>query len=205
VTRAGRAARAGAGLLAALAGAGACEGVLPEPDLERMIDQRNLRPYESSPLFADGRAMRSPPAGTVSRDSIVGQPALTGGMEDGRYVTRIPIPVDVALMRRGRDRFDIYCAACHGVRGDGVAAVARAMELRRPPSLLAPPVPALPPGRLFQVVSLGYGLMPAYAEDLPIADRWATVAYLQALQLSQSVALDALPPDWRQRAQEALR
>ena len=75
------------------------------------------------------------------------------------------------------------------------------MELRKPPSLLAPPVTTFPPGRLYQVVALGYGLMPAYASELPVRDRWATVAYLRALQLSQAIPVGELPGDLRARVE----
>lgn len=191
-------------VLLALAAA-SCEGVLPAPDLERMIDQRNVRPYEPSARFTDGRAMRPPPAGTISRDRVIGRPALTEGAADGRYAETIPLPVDSDLLQRGHNRFDVYCAACHGVRGDGRSPVARNMDLRKPPSLLEPPATTFPPGRVFQVVSQGYGLMPSYASELPVRDRWATVAYLSALRLSQAVALDALPDDLRARVEKELR
>jgi mono/diheme cytochrome c family protein len=183
----------------------ACEGVLPEPDFERMQSQRNVRPYGEAAMFADGRAMRSPPAGTVSRDRLLGAPALTDGVVGGQYVESIPLGVDRALLARGRDRFDVFCATCHGIEAAGVSPVAHVMELRRPPSLVAPPVTGFPSGRLFQVVSLGYGLMPAYATELEMRDRWAVVAYVQALQLRQGVPLASLPTDLRVRAQEALR
>jgi mono/diheme cytochrome c family protein len=194
--------------VAALGTAAACDGVLPAPDLERMITQRNVRPYEPSTLFADGRAMRSPPEGTISRDRVIGRPVLTDGLVEGRYVTDVPL-ADVggdarAVMQRGRDRFDLFCAACHGLRGDGASPVALNMDLRRPPSLLIPPVTSFPPGRLYQVITEGYGLMPSYAAVLPVRDRWATVAYLAALQRSQSVRLDDLPADMRTRAEKVL-
>jgi len=192
--------------LAAVAlAAGACQGVLPEPDFERMIDQRNYRPYTEAPRFPDGRAMRPPPEGTVDRRRIVGRPALTDGVVEGRYVTESPIPVDGALLGRGRDRFEVFCAACHGLRGDGSSEVALHMELRKPPSLLNDPVRSFPPGRVFQVISLGYGLMPSYAADLPVEDRWATVAYLSALQLSQASKLADLPADVRGAVERSLR
>jgi len=179
--------------------------VLPEPDFERMLSQRSYRAYEEAALFPDGRAMRPPPPGTVSRQRVLGQPALTEGLVEGRYVERIPVPVDRALLARGRDRFEIFCATCHGSRGDGVSPVAHNMELRRPPSLLDPPVIGFPPGRVFQVISAGYGLMPSYAFELGAKDRWAVVAYLSALELSQRASLDDLPAGLRTRAEEALR
>ena len=202
--RAGRARLTGAAVVLAMAAAG-CEGVLPSPDLERMLDQRSYRPYEATTRFADGRAMRPPPPGTISRDRTLGQPALTEGVVDGKYVEDLPVAAEPTLLARGRDRFDVFCAACHGMTGSGATPVARVMELRRPPSLIAPPVTEFPVGRVYQVVSLGYGLMPSYASELPVRDRWAVVAYLRALQLSQHVALDRLPDDLRARAEEALR
>jgi mono/diheme cytochrome c family protein len=186
-------------------GAGACQGVLPEPDFERMIDQRNYRPYTEAPRFPDDRAMQPPPEGTIDRGRIVGRPALTDGVVAGRYVAVSPISVDGALLARGRDRFELFCAACHGLRGDGISEVARHMELRKPPSLITDEVRAFPPGRVFQVISLGYGLMPSYAAELPVADRWATVAYLGALQLSQAAELATLPPGVRAAAERSLR
>lgn len=193
------------GIAALVLGAGACEGTLPEPDLERMLTQRNYRPYERAPFFADDRAMRRPPEGTIDRGRVVGQPALTDGALGGRYVTMSPVPIDRPLLERGRDRFDVFCAACHGARGDGTSEVARHMELRKPPSLIEEPVTSFPPGRLYQVVSIGYGLMPSYAAALPVRDRWAVVAYLGALQLSQAAKLAELPPDVRAAAERALR
>jgi mono/diheme cytochrome c family protein len=182
----------------------ACHGALPSPDLERMLDQPSLRPYEASARFADGRAMRPPPDGTIPHHRLLGQPALTDGVVAGRYVDRIPLAVDRALLQRGRNRFDIFCGVCHGLAGDAVAEVSVNMSLRRPPSLVSAPVTAFPPGRIFQVISLGYGLMPSYAQELPVRDRWAVTAYLQALQLSAGTALASLPPDVRDEARRAL-
>jgi mono/diheme cytochrome c family protein len=182
-----------------------CEGVLPQPDLERMIEQPSFRPYERSERFADQRAMRPAPEGTVSHDRVLGPPALIEGIEGGAYVSQLPVAVDRALLSRGRDRFEIFCAVCHGLTGDGASLVARNMVLRRPPSLIAAPVTGFPPGRVFQVISLGYALMPAYAAELPVADRWAVVAYLRALQLAAGTPLASLPSPVRAEAEQALR
>ena len=190
-------------LIAALASTG-CEGFFPSLDLERMIDQRNVRPYMPSAYFSDGRGMRPPPDGTISRDRVVGEPALTDGIVDGVDVARIPIAVDRPLLERGRNRFEVFCAACHGLRGDGRSPVAHNMDLRKPPSLLEPPVTTFSPGRLFQVVSLGYGLMPSYASELSVRDRWAAIAYLGALQFSQAAPLASLPDDLRARVRKEL-
>jgi mono/diheme cytochrome c family protein len=199
------AARLGLGVVLALVAAPACEGVLPEPDFERMQHQRGYRPFDESAQFADGRSMRPPPAGTIARGVVLGQPALTRGvLPSGAYEKEIPVPLTRALLERGRDRFDVYCAPCHGVRGDGVSMVASNMTLRRPPSLLTDPVPSFPAGRLFEVASVGYGLMPAYDGHLDVTDRWAVVAYVRALERSQSVRLAELPEAERSRAEAAL-
>ncbi|MCC6551538.1 MAG: cytochrome c [Polyangiaceae bacterium] len=171
-----------------------------------MIHQARYSVWQESPLFADGKVMRSPPAGTVPIDAIVGDPALTEGVAGGNYVTRIPVPVTPGLLQAGRERFDILCAPCHGVTGDGDSQVARNMALRKPPDLTAPPVTEFPAGRIHEVISRGYGLMRSYHEDMPSpVDRWAVVAYVRALQRSRNVPLASLPPDLRARAAEALR
>lgn len=183
-----------------------CEGVLPEPDFERMQHQRGYRPFEASAQFPDGRVMQPPPAGTVPRGEVLGRPGLTRGvLSSGAYTAEIPVPLTRALLERGRDRFDVYCAPCHGVRGDGISMVATNMTLRRPPSLIDEPVLSFPPGRVFQVASVGYGLMPAYDLHMSVGDRWAVVAYMQALQRSQRVRLADLPPPARARAEAALQ
>jgi mono/diheme cytochrome c family protein len=193
-------------LAGALAGAAiGCQGVLPEPDLERMIAQRSYRPFEAASQFADQRAMRPPPPGTIRHDRVVGDPALLEGAVDGVDVATIPVPVDGHLLARGRTRFEIVCATCHGLTGDGNSAVARKMQLRKPPSLVAADVRAFPPGRVFRIISLGDGLMPSYAAVLDVRDRWAAVAYLRALQLSQHASLAELPAVLRTEAREALR
>ena len=191
--------------LCVLAAAAGCEGVLPEPDFERMQHQSGYRPFERSVQFDDGRIMQPPPVGTVPRGEVLGQPALTQGvLASGAYETEIPIALTRAVLNRGRDRFDIYCSPCHGVRGDGQSMVASNMSLRRPPSLIGEPVLSFPPGRVFQVATIGYGLMPAYDLHLSVSDRWAVVAYLRALQRSQRVSLTDLSAEQRAQALAAL-
>jgi mono/diheme cytochrome c family protein len=188
-------------LVVAVAG---CEGVLPSFDLQQMNDQYKVQPYEATTLFADGRGMQPPPLGTVPHDRVVGNPALTAGVADGRYVEHMPLPLSRPLLATGRFAYETYCAACHGLDGSGRSAVAHNMELRKPPPLVAEPVRSFPDGRIFQVATEGYGLMPSYAIELSTRERWAVVAWLRALQLSQSVALDALPPPLRRDAERAL-
>ena len=186
----------------------ACEGLLPEPDFERMINQDKAQPYEAQPLFADDQAMRMPPAGTVAHAPLAARQwqaahreIETGIGAGGREVGSVPEPLTAALLERGRDRFDIICATCHGPRGDGLSEVARHMEQRKPPNLLDAEVRGFSAGRIFRIITRGYGLMPSYERDLGAGDRWAVVAYLRALQLGQAVSLDALPRNLRRQAE----
>lgn len=181
----------------ALGGLVACD---VSPDYERMVNQHRYDPYEQSTFFEDGLIMRHPPAGTVRHDRVTGPPALTAGITDGRFTDRIPLPVDAALVERGRNRFEIFCAPCHGLLGDGESQVAENMSLRPPPSLHIERIRAYPPGRIYHVIESGYGVMRSYAAELPLYERWAVVAYVQALQLSQRIELDRLPDALRKEA-----
>lgn len=174
-------------------------------DFERMLDQHKYEAYEPSPFFDDGMVMRRPPEGTIARETFIGPPELVDGARDGVDVENVPVPLTRELLVRGADRFRIFCATCHGLLGDGRSQVAENMTLRPPPSLHEPRIAAYTPGRLFRVVTQGYGLMPAYAAEIPLHDRWAIVAYVEVLELSQSVELARLPPDARKEAEPWLR
>jgi mono/diheme cytochrome c family protein len=185
----------------------ACD-VLPPIDLQRMIYQDRFLVWQRCAYFADGRELQSPPEGTLPQGApIAGEPLATAVLGDGGpYVEQIPLPVTHALLVRGKARFDVYCAVCHGLRGDGVSEVALNMDLRKPPAIAGQAAAPLPAGRVFEVITEGYGLMRSYAEDLPTPeDRWAVVAYLRALALSQGTRLDDLPTDVRQEAERQLR
>jgi mono/diheme cytochrome c family protein len=184
---------------AALALAASCGDTTLFDPMER---QPKARPYAANAFFEDGRAMRQPPAGTVPRERIVGNPALTTGRVGEQDVTQIPIAVTRELLQKGRTRFDIICATCHGLLGDGRSPVAANMSLRPPPNLIETRHVV---GHVFQVVSNGYGLMPGYAPQLTIEERWAVVAYLGALQLSQSAPLALAPAQERERLQREPR
>jgi len=190
--------------LALCLGLPACDG-MPSPNLERMIRQHKAMPYEPNDLFADGRAMRAPPVGTAPRDRLLGQPLYTHGSDAGRYATQIHLSIDRSRLQEGRERYDVFCAPCHGLMGDGDAELARRMPLRRPPSLVDAAASAFPPGRLFEAISEGYGLMPSYREALALEERWEVVAYLRALARSQRALLADLPASMRVEAERALR
>ncbi|MEO8548490.1 MAG: cytochrome c [Kofleriaceae bacterium] len=171
----------------------ACDNGGATPDWSRMITQPKLLPYGAAPQFADGRAMRPRPAGVVAIDRIEDPARRDGTTPGGVAVATIPLPITRALLERGRERFAIACAVCHGVAGDGESPVARAMQRRRPPSLHEPRIAALSPGAMYRVIVAGYGVMPAYATLLTVDDRWAVVAYVRTLELAWRAPLATLP------------
>jgi mono/diheme cytochrome c family protein len=194
-------------LFALLALSTSALGCIDENILDPMDDrQPRAGRYKDSTFFANGQSMHAPPEGTVPRERIVqNTPLTTGRLADGpvqpngeplpRYVSTIPVPVTKELLALGRKRYDITCGTCHGPLGDGVSIVASQMALRPPPSLHN--YTARPAGYIFEVATKGFGLMASYAAELDVNERWAVVAYIRALQLSQHANVDMVPPDKR--------
>lgn len=154
-------------------------------DLERMIDQPRCEADEATPWLPGGTCNQVPPDGTIPW----GEPP---DLERGA-ITR-------ERLARGRDRFEVFCATCHGLLGDGDSEVAENMVLRPPPSLHEPRLVAAPERYLVDVIEQGYGLMPSYAREIAPPDRWAVAAYVRVLQRSQDVPLATLPAAIRQEA-----
>jgi mono/diheme cytochrome c family protein len=196
--------RAGFVLLALLpVFSAACDENILDPMADRQ--PRAMR-YRESDFYADGLTMQAPPPGTVPRERITQKPVLTTGrLPDGpfqangeplpRYTATVPIPVTRDLLELGRKRFDITCATCHGPLGDGESIVAHQMALRPPPSLYK--YIDKPSGYFFEVMTKGFGMMASYAAELTVEERWAVVAYVRALQLSQNLPASELPPEGR--------
>lgn len=165
--------------------------------VDPMERQPKARAFAPNTFFEDGRAMRQPPPGTVPRERIVQNPALTRGRVGDKDVTEMPIQVTRAVLDLGHRKFDIYCATCHGLVGDGRSLVAANMALRLPPNLHDRAGMAV--GHYYQVIANGFGLMPGYAAELNVEERWAVIAYLRVLQLSQSAPLALAPAQERER------
>jgi mono/diheme cytochrome c family protein len=196
------------GVLAAAAVLAGCRTeqtlVTPDPHLERMLVQQKRLAYQPDPILPLGMTMQQPPEGTVPANALTGDPAALTGVAEGRFVHRVPIPVDRAMVEDGRRRFQTFCATCHGVDGTGVSAVAEKMGMRRPPSLHEERIVAYAPGRIFATIRQGYGLMPSYAVQLSPESSWAVVVYVRALQLARHARVADLPPEVRDRlAKEA--
>jgi len=166
------------------------------PALDPMQRQQKYKAYQKSEFHPDGLAMRAPPAGTVPHGPPAAPALQTGRGPDGKPVALAPLAVTPKLLEVGRKRFDVHCAVCHGLLGDGESQVALNMSLRKPPSLHL--YRDVPDGYLFQVATEGFGLMPGYAFELSAEERWGVVAYVRALQLSQHADAGALPPAIRQ-------
>jgi hypothetical protein len=186
-------------------GAAACDENILDPMADR---QPKANRYKESDFYDNGLSMQAPPEGTVPRERVTGKLALTTGREaDGplqpngeplpRYVTTVPLPITRKLLDLGRKRYDITCGTCHGPAGNGDSIVATQMSLRPPPSLHK--YIERPAGYFYEVITKGFGMMASYAAELTIEERWAIVAYVRALQLSQNTPASALPPDVRQR------
>ncbi len=192
------------------------------PDMDY---QPKFKAQTKSSLFSDGRAMRPPLAGTVARGELRADDAYfrgQSGRDESRlvdtvqaarndfgadfpkskaWVQQIPVPITAELMRRGRQRFNIFCANCHGRAGDGNGPVTvRALALEQgtwvpPTSIHAEHVRAQPVGKLFNAITNGVRKMPGYASQIEPEDRWAIVLYLRAMQRTRDATVDDLTPD----------
>lgn len=170
-----------------------------------MHDQAKLEPYESSRFFADGQASRPLPAGTVARGHLRANRLLHTGMTAaGELTAELPIPLDARVLRRGRDRYDVFCAPCHDRLGSGRGMVVR-RGFKAPTSFHDERLRQAPVGYFFDVMTNGFSTMPSYASQITVEDRWAIAAYLRALQLSQNARLAELPEADRRAVADAVR
>lgn len=185
-------------------------GPKPNPRIHLIQDmdfQEKYLPQGSSPLFADGRAMRPPAPGTIAQGALDADEHLYAGKVAGQWATRFPVPPTAAIMERGKARYAIFCAPCHGLVGEGGASgitSARAVKRREPNwvlplSLHTPTVREQPVGQLFHTITHGVRTMPAHGAQIPAEDRWAIVLYVRALQRSQNATLDDVPEAVRPR------
>jgi mono/diheme cytochrome c family protein len=161
-----------------------------------MHDQPKYRPFRKSTFFGDERSARPQVAGTVGRGQIHEDSLLFSGKSGAAFADTFPAPVDEALLRRGQERYRIYCSPCHGLLGRGDGMVVR-RGYRPPSSFHVERLRAQPVGYFFDAISHGFGAMPDYAAQILARDRWAIVAYVRVLQLSQNVPVSELSADGR--------
>jgi hypothetical protein len=173
----------------------ACRGeTSAQPPIQperNMFKQQRYNPQARSEFFADHRTMRVPVEHTVPREMIPDPEITDGELADGSgYVSTLPVQVVSQLggldasIKRGQDRFNIYCRPCHDGAGTGQGTVIK-RGMAQPPSLHDDRVRHMPDGQMFATISHGVRNMPAYNYSIPVNDRWAIVSYVRALELSQ--------------------
>ena len=205
-------------LLAALAlpvALAGCRGMKSDqPPIHPVLNmdyQEKFQEQEANPFFPDDAAMRPPVPGTVPRGRLVttgNATALLGRTSSGDFVARIPVPVTAALLERGQERFDIYCAVCHGYAGDGRGIImagngGQGYGFTPAPSYHSDFLRGVPDGYLFDVITNGVRSMPSYGHEVSPADRWAIVSYVRALQRSKYATADEVPAAEREQLENA--
>jgi mono/diheme cytochrome c family protein len=174
------------------------------PDMDRQL---KLRPQQPNGFFTNGLSSQLPPPGTIAQstplqtvngavwpfeDAPVNTGRVTGTTN---FVETNPLPVTGQLLQRGRERFNIYCTPCHGALGDGNGITKKIGVMLTVANLQDKRIVEMADGEIFNTITRGKSTMGAYGPILPVADRWAVIAYLRALQLSQLGSVDDLPPD----------
>jgi mono/diheme cytochrome c family protein len=158
-----------------------------------MRDQPRYEPFEQSTFFADQSSARPRLADTVARGQLPLDEHLTTGRVNGDFVDSFPFTVTVATLEQGQEQYTIFCAPCHDLVGNGQGIITD-YGMESPPSLHEPDLRGQPAGYYFTVITNGTRVMPSYAR-IPPADRWAIIAYIRALQLSQNADTTQLPAE----------
>jgi mono/diheme cytochrome c family protein len=161
--------------------------IFPEWAFPSMENQPKFRPQSQSAFFADGRSDRVPPAKTVARGMLrLDDHRYAGKDAAGAFVQGFPagLTIDAKFIERGRDRYQIYCAPCHGAVGDGNG-ITKRYGMGATPTYHDEPRRKLADGEIFNIISNGKNTMLPYGDKLAPDDRWAVVAYVRALQRAQ--------------------
>ena len=161
-----------------------------------MADQPKNTPLSPSPFFADGRSERPLIENTVARGSIADEDLFVA-----KESNAFPLPLTPELLKRGQERYKIFCAPCHGIQGDGNGMIVM-RGMKRPPTFQDPRLRQVPTGYMFDVITNGFGAMLSYSQQIPPTDRWAIIAYVRALQLSRNAPVSELPPALREKLNE---
>ncbi len=197
-------------LVAATLPLGACRGdISSKPPIhpQQNMDQQNrFDAQEPSDFWTDGRSARGYVEGTVQSADWRGDSnpctlpeanrhLCEGTADDGSWVLELPaeVPLDADTLARGQDRYDIYCAPCHDRTGSADGMVAR--RGMKPVSFHGRILRSREPGKIYDTITSGGSIMPSYAAQIPVEDRWAIVAYVRALQISQHASIEVVPDD----------
>ena len=158
-----------------------------------MHDQPRYEPLEKAAFFLDGTSVRAQVPGTVARGELRLDEHLYQGTVSGELATTFPFELSPEVLLRGRERFGIHCTPCHGASGYGDGMVVE-RGLKHPPSFHTERLREVPHGHFFRVMTRGFGAMYDVADRVSPEDRWAIIAYVRALQLSQNALVAELPP-----------
>ena len=189
-TRKRSAARALLGALLIFLGSSACQ--------QEMAKQPRYETLDKSDFFDDQRAARPLVEGTVARGFLREDEHLYRGRVDGKPADAFPFPIGKQALLRGQERYNIFCAPCHDQIGTGQGMIVR-RGYQAPPSFHSERLRQTEAGKFFQHITYGLGAMPDYAQQISPEDRWAIVAYIRALQLSQNARSSDLPEPERRR------
>jgi mono/diheme cytochrome c family protein len=167
-------------------------------DMQDMYQQPKYTPLESSESFNDGRSARPLEPDTVAQGQLRTNALFYAGKSDGKDATTLPMPLTVQLLKRGEERYDIYCAPCHDRIGNGNGMIVQ-RGFRPPASFHIQRLRDAPIGHFYNVMSKGFGAMADFSSQITPEDRWAIAAYIRALQLSQHATLAEAPLEQRQK------
>lgn len=152
-----------------------------------MHDQPKYKSFRASAFFPDGRASRTPPEGTVAQGQLREDELLYTGKLDGQDSELFPFPITREVLDRGQERYNVFCSPCHDRVGTGQGIIVQ-RGMKQPPSFHITRLREAPPGYYFNVITQGFGVMYGYASRIPPEDRWAIIAYIRALHLSQAAS-----------------
>jgi mono/diheme cytochrome c family protein len=162
-----------------------------------MHDAPRYDPLEASDaFFSNGGSARMLVPNTVPRGYLREDELLNTGKVAGEFANMFPMPVTADVMARGQERYNVFCSPCHGGTGVGNGMIVQ-RGFRQPPSYGEQRLRDAPAGYFFDVMTNGFGAMQDYSAQVPVADRWAIVAYIRALQLSQGATVADVPADRR--------
>ncbi|OIO37510.1 MAG: hypothetical protein AUJ72_04365 [Candidatus Omnitrophica bacterium CG1_02_46_14] len=167
-----------------------------------MENDSRYKPFEKSDFFDDDNSSRPPVPHTVPRGFLREDEHLYTGKVNGRFVRSFPFPINENVLRRGQQRFIIYCSVCHNQTGTGDGIIVR-RGFKTPPSYHDQRLRDIPEGYIFDVITNGFGDMPRFSPELSVEDRWAIIAYIRALQASRKVSLEQLSSDDKKALREA--
>ncbi len=166
---------------------------------QKMANQPAIKPLAANSFFTDGQGARPLPPDTVARNAALNDELLNTGMINGKEADLFPFPITKAILLRGQEQYNIFCAVCHDRVGSARGIVVQ-KGYAEPPILTSKRLIEEPAGHIFDVITNGFAAtdeMPSYAAQIPVRDRWAIVAYIRALQLSQYATINDVPPEIR--------